>query len=49
MTATSSTSRCQHQDREDLIPVDDLAARVDREHPVAVTVERDPEVGSLSW
>src|SRR5919197_1997277 len=35
----------EHQDREDLVAVDDLAARVDREHPVAVAVERDPEVG----
>ena len=36
----------EHQDREDLVAVDDLPARVDRQHPVAVAVERDPEVGS---
>ena len=35
----------QHQNREDLVAVDDLASRVDREHPVAVPVERNPEVG----
>ena len=36
----------QHQDREDLVAVDDLAARVDREHPVAVAIERHAEVGA---
>ena len=36
----------RRQDGEDLIPVHDLAHRVDREHPVAVAVERDSEVGS---
>ena len=36
----------RRQDGEDLIPVHDLARRVDREHPVAVAVERDSEVES---
>ena len=34
----------EHQDRQDLVAVDDVAARVDCEHPVAVAVERDPKV-----
>ncbi len=33
---------CEH--RDDLVAVDGLAARIDREHPIAVAVERDPEV-----
>ena len=33
---------------EDLVAVDRLAALVDREHPVAVAVERDPEVEPCS-
>ena len=34
----------EREDREDLVAVDRLAALVDREHAVAVAVERDPEV-----
>ena len=34
----------EREDREDLVAVDRLAALVDREHPVAVAVEGDPEV-----
>ena len=34
----------EREDREDLVAVDDLAALVDREHAVAVSVERDSQV-----
>ena len=34
----------EREDRDDLVAVDELAALVDREHPVAVAVERDAEV-----
>ncbi len=34
----------EREDGEDLVAVDRLAALVDREHPVAVAVERDAEV-----
>ena len=44
MTATRSTPRCEREDRHDLVAVDDRAVFVDREHAVAVAVERDAEV-----
>ena len=44
VTATTSTSEVQREDREDLVAVDRLAGAVDGEHPVAVAVERDAEV-----
>ena len=47
VTATTSTPRREREDREDLVAVDDLAALVDREHAVAVAVERDAEVECL--
>jgi hypothetical protein len=34
----------EHQDRQDLVAVHDLASGVHGQHPVAVAVERDPEV-----
>ena len=34
----------RRKDRDDVVAVDDVAVRVDREHPVAVAVERDAEV-----
>ena len=34
----------EREDRDDLVAVDQLAVLVDREHAVAVAVERDPEV-----
>ena len=34
----------EREDRDDPVAVDELAALVDREHAVAVAVERDPEV-----
>ena len=34
----------EREDRDDLVAVDQLAVLVDREHAVAVPVERDPEV-----
>ena len=34
----------EREDRDDAVAVDELAALVDREHAVAVAVERDPEV-----
>ena len=36
----------EREDGEDLVAVDRVAVTVDREHPVAVTVERDAEVVS---
>ena len=44
MTATTSTSRCKREDRDDLIAVDSGAVLVDREHAVTVAVECDAEV-----
>ena len=38
----------EREDRDDLVAVDRLAALVDREHPVAVAVEGDPEVEAAS-
>ena len=38
----------EREDREDLVPVDGLAGCVDREHAVAVAVERDAEVGAAA-
>ena len=34
----------QREDREDLVAVERLAQLVDGEHPIAVAVERDPEI-----
>ena len=34
----------RREDREDPVAVDDVAVAVDREHPVAVAVERDAEI-----
>ena len=34
----------EREHRDDLVAVDRGAVRVDREHPVAVAVERDPEI-----
>src|SRR5260370_13615441 len=34
----------QREHRDDLVPVDGLAVLVDREHPVAVAVERDTKI-----
>ena len=46
VTATRSTSEMEREHREDLVAVDRVAVAVDREHPVAVAVERDPEIES---
>ena len=37
-------AECEREDGEDLVAVERRAVLVDGEHPVAVTVERDPEV-----
>ena len=37
----------QREDREDLVTVDDLAARVHREAAVGVAVEGEPDVGTV--
>ena len=47
MTATRSTPFAQRDDRDDLIAVDRRALRVNREHAIAVAVERDPEVEAV--
>ena len=44
VTATSVDAEVEREDRDDPVAVDELAALVDREHPVAVAVEGDPEV-----
>ena len=43
----SVDSEVEGEDREDLVAVDRLAPLVDGKHPVAVAVERDPEVEAL--
>ncbi len=44
MTATWSTSWSSARIGDDLVAVDDLALLVDREHAIAVAVERDADV-----
>ena len=43
-----STSEVEREDREDLVAVERVAVPVDREHPVAVAVERDAEIEALA-
>ena len=44
--STPAVVQVDRGDREDLVAVDELAALVDRDHPVGVAVEREPGVGA---